>query len=1270
MNYTKAQQDVIDSRNCNLLVSAAAGSGKTAVLVERIIQMVFDNDNPIDIDRLLVVTFTKAAASQMKDKISQAIERMLEVEPDNEYYIKQMNLVGQANILTIDSFCYKIVKEYFHVLSIDPGIRIAEEADLAILQQDILEEVMEEFYGNNEAFAAFSESYSADKNDAAVEDYILKIYNMSESYPYPRLWLEAAKKNLAISTEEDLSDTAYAIRYYEEIHHEAEDIRAEILRCLEDARRPNGPIHYEKALLSDISMCDSIISAKTYGHFSDIAGTKFESLGRAKKGIDYDEMVADHIKTTREKCKKRITKILAAFTLPVGEVIVQYNAQREMLEALVDAVIEFSNRYMQAKLDNGIVGFSDVEHFALNVVCDGLDENGNPNASTIGKEISEQFEEILIDEYQDSNYLQEDILKCVSGKGSGNNNIFMVGDVKQSIYGFRMARPDLFIHKYDTYSEDESAPERKIILKKNFRSRENVLNAINYIFYQIMKRELGGIEYTEKEALAPGKDYPEYDGDEVELLIGESKEADYMTTSENGKENEPEEEHLDDEYIDVGAMELEASMTAARIRELMGSDGGRRYEVYDDKLECMRPVEYRDIVILFRSPKSYQPIFSEILMGNNIPIKLQNENGYFDTVEIRGLLCLLRVIDNPYNDVEFTGLLRGYFGGFSNDELALFSIAKREYCSKGNYCRYMYEFIELIADDPDAYKSYFDVDNIASKQYENMSKKCHELICLVRDFQNKKMQLSISELLENIYYGTGYYYYIEAMPEGIVRCRNLSLFLGETRRFEKDGYRSLFSFLRFVNRLSEKGIALGGDPALESAENVVRIMSIHKSKGLEFPVVFLSGLGKRFNLQDAREPIIIHSDYYIGARYVDPVRRCGNDTFIHKVLGTLTELDNLSEELRILYVALTRAKEKLIMTGVTPDVVSLIQKYKSVALQEGSSPGFGAIRGAISYLELIVAAFIRNKVFRDAMLKVPKRYNKKGEIISGEYDIIHSLDTPKFRLKVNTYDYKTLVVSHVENGVEITNMRFDKMEHFIHTPAEHIDELKAHLEWRYADEEITKQKSKLSVTEIQRRYELLEGQTGEESDGKEYDVEYKKIIPRFASKDRVMTASEKGTWFHKVMERIDIVRMTDRDSIGEMLEELYEAEMLPEDTRTFITVDKLYSFAQTSLADRMRKAALDNRLWKERKFVIGVPVNDDAPEIIVQGIIDAYFEENGELVLLDYKTDNIKSGQEKMLAERYKTQLNYYKRTLEQLKGIPVKEMYLYSFALDKEIEL
>lgn len=1279
MQWTSDQKKIIEAKNCNLLVSAAAGSGKTAVLVERIIQMVTDAENPIDINELLVVTFTKAAASQMKDKIRRAMETIIEKHPENQHIQKQLHLLNQANILTIDSFCYKVVKEHFYDIGMDPNIRIGEMGELALLRDEVMKSVIEKYYKENPGFAEFSEAFCGDKSDESLEVYIKTVYDVSSSFPRPELWIEQAKKDLCITSEQEFMSLSYVMHYFNELKNTACRIKDQILEALNIARGIDGPFYMEKALLSDVTLLDDIINSKTYTNYHELTKEKFTNIGRGKDGT-YDKELAEKVKNIRNHYKDDVKNLLKVFQVPIDQVLEQMKEQSKMLIALLDATEEFRSEFLAQKLEKNILEFSDVEHFALQILCKGYDKDGQPVPSRIGSELSEEFYEIMIDEYQDSNYLQEAILRCVSKVPYHHNNIFMVGDVKQSIYSFRMARPDLFMEKYHTYKGDESADNRKLLLKNNFRSRKNVLEGINYIFYQIMGADLGGIDYTGEEALVPSRQFEGYEEDCVELLMGESKNFDIQMAESGSSQGAlyvaQKDETLDENLEDIGKKELEATMIANRIDSLFGKNGENVYQVTDDDTGKMRDVSYRDIVILLRAPSGFGDVFSEILMNRGIPVRIQNETGYLDTVEIHQILSLLRAVDNPYNEVELVASLRGFFGKFTEEDLTKMILKKRELEAVREVKLHIYDFMgEMVSRsglDADFFKQW-------SLQDKALYEKCRAYTDLFDEITEKIQYMSISQVIQWLFYQKDYYYYVQALPQGAERIRNLDLFMDEVLHFEQSNCQGLFDFLRYIDEIIEKKISLGGDPSMDCDEDVVRIMSIHKSKGLEFPVVFVAGMGKQFNLRDTKERLIVHSDYYLGAKYVNTKKRCGNDSFSRQVFASLMKTESIAEELRIFYVALTRAKEKLIMTGVVPDIPKLIHRYDSIAGVTEEKLGFAYVRSANSYMDLVVAAMIRNRVFHDAMEQVRPRYDEKNEtFITADYECNTFFQKTEFDFKVRINDYYQIAVQHVLGQKEDDDFRKNQIRIWKKGDNVRKAEYEKALSYKYPNLKMTMQKSKLSVTEIKRMYEL--------SDDVEVirwnrPLEQKQRIPipEFMKGKNDLPAALKGTYIHKIMELLDFKGVQSKDDIIGFYEENISKRFPEIKAEEILPIVKIQHFLSSDLGMRMKAADEKGKLHKEQRFVVGVPVEKIYPTdepvtqkdtVVVQGIVDVYFEEGDAFVLVDYKTDRLMPGEEDMLVKRYYTQMQYYKDTLEQLTGKTVKETYLYSFSLDKEIRI
>lgn len=1279
MKWTMDQQKIIDSRNCNLLVSAAAGSGKTAVLVERIIQMISDENYPIDIDELLVVTFTKAAASQMKDKIRSAVEKLMEEKPDNCHFQNQLHLLNQANILTIDSFCYKVVKEHFYALGIDPCVRVGEVGELALLKKEVMNDVIEKHYQDDLDFIAFSESFCGDKTDEKLAQLINNVYEISGSFPCPESWIEDAKNELSISSEEMFMKLDYVKHYCDEVRNVVVQIKKRVLEMLEAARGIDGPKYMEKALLSDVALVDDLISAKNYTMYHEISKRRFANIGRGKDGT-YDKDIADVIRKCRDGYKEDIKKLLKAFVLPIDKVLFQMNEQSKMLEALLNVTQEFREAYLSKKLEKNILEFSDVEHFALDILCDGYNENGQPIPSRIGKEMSDRFYEVMIDEYQDSNFLQEAILNCVSRVSKGQENIFMVGDVKQSIYSFRMARPDLFMEKYHTYEESTIASNRKLLLKNNFRSRENVLQGINYIFDQIMGSDLGGIDYTEEEALVPSRDFPVYDKDEIELLIGEGKNFDEPVhdkdKTEEGVLLAKKQENLDDNLEDIGKKELEATIIANRIDGLMGKRGAAIHQVMDDNTGAMRDVTYKDIVILLRAPSGYSDIFYEILMNHGIPVRIQNEIGYLDTVEIHQILSLLRTLDNPYNEIELVASLRGYFGRFTDQDLAELTVIKKHLEQQKQEQLYLFEVLKQLAqkNQTDICREIPSIRSDGDRLYM----KCGSFLALLGELREKNHYMSISQLVQWIYYHRNYYYYVQAMPKGKERIRNMDLFMAEILHYEQSACHGLFEFLQYIDEIIANKISLGGDPSLDCDDDVVRIMSIHKSKGLEFPVVFVAGMGKQFNLKDTKEALIVHSDYHLGARYVNPNKRCGNDSFARQSFAALMRTESIAEELRIFYVALTRAKEKLIMSGVVSDIPKLIHRFEPIGKIKNIKIGFSNVHNTNSYMEFVVAALIRNKSFYNSMKLVQPRFDlKKEETVTANYECNYFMERPSFDLKVSVFDYQKIAIDHLKINTEEDMIRNIRVKEWENLYDEREKDYEKNLSFSYKNEMLTTQKAKLSVTEMKRIYEIREaGDTNHKIENKDG---FDKIpIPEFMMKKPVLTSAQKGTYVHKAMELFDFKTIDSREKIAEWMECVNREKRIDVDVKKILTVDNICCLTESEIGKRIIRADYTGRLFKERKFVIGVPVSKLLEHnesetvhdqlIVVQGIIDLYFEENDNIILVDYKTDSVKEGMEIQLVRRYRTQMQYYKDTLEQLLGKTVSETYIYSFALNKAI--
>lgn len=1250
MPWTREQQSAIDIRGKSILVSAAAGSGKTAVLVERIINRVLDKENPVDIDEFLVVTFTKAAAAQMRDKISERLWSELEKAPDNEHLMKQTVLINRADITTIDSFCLRIVKEYFSVLDIDADFNIGDRGETELLKADVLEDLFEEKYNcENEderaEFCRLVNIFGGDRNDSGLKELILKIHTLASSYPMPEKWLEEAKSALEINDREALENTLWMKALFEY----AKKVISEALLMAKEAEMLTnavcGPYKNAEISKSDIELMEGLADVKCYEELSKaVKNISWQRL-KSCKGDDFDETLVNRYVKIRGDYKKLIKKLDICKT-PCEEIVSQLNSMGEYLIPLIEITEDFSFRYMEEKKQKHIVEFADVEHMAYRLVCGGIEKSKDGHGretehvipTEIGREIGERYREIYIDEYQDSNYLQEYILTAVSGIAREENNLFMVGDVKQSIYKFRMARPDLFIGKYNTFSPydvEGGADEVKLELKNNFRSRAVVLDAVNYFFYQLMGADMGGIDYTRDVALVPSREFEDAAG------LNISRSTELMLACVTDKERTED----DDEAQEESKQEQEAVMIANRIEELVNSD--RPLYVYDEKISGYRKAGYGDIVILLRSVAGYGDIIYNTLTAQGIPAYIDDPHGYFEATEIRVVMSLLAVIDNSRQDIPLSAALLSPIAGLNENELALICAYAEKNLDRKN----------ILYD-----KCIYYAENVS----DSVADKLNTFFEMVDKFKEEKVTLSISQLILKVYNITGYYYYAAAMPAGKRRKSNLDMLVDKARRFENGAYKGLFNFLRYVDKLKVNEVEFGEAGKQGENEDVVRIMTMHRSKGLEYPVVFVSGLGRRFNTNDVRRNIQLHSDYYISSKLMDMKKRYRKNSVMREAVILLARQESFAEEQRILYVAMTRAKEKLIITGYIKDYEDFVEGLD------------------IGYEKTLLPYSIRNseKGFLSWILAAMKRY---------DYYMEQGLTKAVIETRLVSPDML------VEKKIKEETDRGISMEEFVANAMllgenEAYKKYKESFDYVYPYEPLTKIKSKMPISEIKKMKAF---------DGESYDVdasieewqedvcnqkkvhkpekEYKseetcKPDKYDAGPEKSLTGAERGTIIHKFMELLDFAALGNGDYINDIrnsLKRLVEAKVFTEEEKNAVNETKINNMLKSDLGQRMIAAAKCGRLKKEQQFSIGIPVkeiykNVDSDDIvIVQGIIDAFFYEDDGIVLMDYKTDR---ADETELVGRYHAQLTYYALTLNRLTGLKVKEKLIYSFHLNKTI--
>ena len=1204
VKWTEEQQKVIDLRDRNILVSAAAGSGKTAVLVERIIQRLTEEEHPVDVDRLLIVTFTEAAAAEMKERIGAAIEKKLQERPGDARLEQQATLVHSAAITTIHSFCLSVIRDHFHVIGIDPGFRIAEEGELKLLQQDVLDEMLEECYAEGtEDFLDFVERFGAGRNDRKIEGLILKLYEYSRSYPQPEKWLDSCVEAYELP-EASADGGTLGQRAAVRVRRRAEDISRVLRHALKICEEPDGPYMYADMLESDLEGIERLGNTAEFRSQYDIVhGFVWKRLS-GKKDDTVSPDKKETVKKLREQAKKLVKDLQETyFYASCEEWIQDMKLAGPSMRTLVSLVKKFSDLFSEKKRSRNMIDFSDMEQFALAILT--VEQDGKLIPSPAAGEYQDRFEEVMIDEYQDSNLVQETILTSVSRMSRGGYNVFMVGDVKQSIYSFRLSRPELFMEKYDTYSLADSEKQR-IDLHKNFRSRPEVLDSVNYIFRQIMGRDLGGIEYDDSAALYVGADFPALPENVEEAGFSDRTELLLLDKADTGDED---------------ARRAEARMIARRIRELM-----RTGQVIDRETGGYRRVQYRDIVILTRSIKGWAEDFSSVLAEEGIPAYSVSREGYFETYEVSVLLDYLKILDNARQDLPLAAVLTSPFGNLTTEEMAEIRIT----------------FPNLMFYEAAA--AYAAGENGEKEPDKTLRKKLARFYEQTAYFRKKVPYTPVHELLTEIIEDTGYGLSVETMPGGAQRMANVEMLVEKASAFEGTSYKGLFNFVRYIGQLKKYDVDYGEAGIMDEQSDTVRIMSIHKSKGLEFPVVFTSGMGKRFNMQDAKGSVILHPEWGVGLDYIDLERRTKKQVFLKKMIREESLLETLAEEMRILYVAMTRAKEKLIMTGCA-DMDGLASA--------GGDMGVFRVEGARSYLDWVLPAVMEGA-------------DQESVNAAGKAEVKVKEKAP---VEVRIFSGADLAPGLAEERAE--ELALDVLEHW-DTSGVYVPELRTRLEeqmdYVYPYEETGRMKLKFTVSELKKRSVLAE-EAGQEM---YEEPEVVPLLPGFLREEETLTGASRGSAYHKLLELLDFTVDYDDASLTRAIENLRSRGRLTREMAECIRHEDILRFLRCVSGQRMSRAARCKALFKEQPFVLGIDASEIYPQdqsgekILVQGIIDVYFGESDGLVVLDYKTDKVRNAGE--LKEKYHAQLDYYARALTQLTGKPVKEKIIYSFTLGEEI--
>lgn len=1186
MSWTRAQEDAVKARECNLLVAAAAGSGKTAVLVERIIQLILQDG--VDIDRMLIVTFTQAAAGELRERISQALQAELESSPEEKRELRrQLKLLQQASISTIHAFCTDVLRRYFYLAEIDPGFRIADGMESDLLKLETLEDVFETAYERETpGFLQLVEAFGSSKSDQPLQELVLRAYEFAQCKPYPQQWLQAGASAFNL-TREEFGDCVWVRGLLEQLSipvQAADDLLQEALQL---CRRPGGPAVYADVLRDDIKMLEELRQTISQGDiaavYSGFNRISYGRLPRVGPGVDAD--LKEQAKDRRDEAKNLIRQVSGEYLFKEPEgLLTDLNEIYPLMEEFCALVMEFDREYQRRKGDKSLLDFNDLEHYALTVLS-------HPEAADSYRQ---KYQHIFVDEYQDSNEVQETLINCIKQ----NHNLFLVGDIKQSIYRFRLADPGLFIQKLEQFKAEAGELNRRIDLSINFRSREEILNGVNYIFRHIMSPYLGEIEYGSRASLYPGVKTPDTSAEVIELCLIDKNRAD----------NE------EDELMAAGDAEIEARVAAGKIKELLGRP------IYDPKGEEFRPMEYRDMVVLMRSTRNWINAFWEVFAAEGIPVYADLGSGYFEAGEITVVLNLLRLIDNRRQDIPLLSVMRSPIGRFTLEEMIQIRVQSQT----------------------DSY--YEAMENYLRENDTDISAKLQGFIQNLNRWRQESRYLPMDEFIWKILHETGYFHYVGAMPGGRQRQANLKALLDRARQFQDTSIKGLFNFIRYIDKIQARSGDMGVARILGENENLVRIMSIHRSKGLEFPVVIVAGLGKQFNMSDSSAGILLHKDLGLGPRYVNPELRSYHETIARICIKNKLNRENLSEEMRILYVACTRPQHKLILLGSLRDLAGRARKWS-----QALSP-FNLARGKnqLDWLGPVLMRHPDGNVLR--------------ELAGVFWDPEELSDDP------SRWQIELLKRSDADNpdagAADILTGLQEQVEK--HEPGKVRELIVQRLNWQYPYQAAERIPSKVSVSLIQ------EGKSQPGLMGLHLPAALDR--PRFVEGVKPLSPAQKGSIMHFVMQHLDFTRVENEKAIDKQVEAMVAREILLPDEAAAVDSAKIMRFFFTPLGQRILKAGeveretAFNQLRQAADIMESVAASEE--KLLVQGVIDLFFYEGPEIVLVDFKTDYIDRKNREKLIVYYRPQLQLYKEALETIQGAKVKESYLYFFGIDEAVLL
>ncbi|MCM2985720.1 helicase-exonuclease AddAB subunit AddA [Bacillus safensis] len=1224
--WTDDQWEAIVSEGQDILVAAAAGSGKTAVLVERLIRKMTRPEDPVDVDRLLVVTFTNASAAEMKHRITEALEKELAKNPGSLHMRRQLSLMNRANISTLHSFCLQVLRTFYYEIDLDPGFRLADQTEGELLGDEVLDELFEDEYkAGKPAFFELVDRYTSDRHDLDLQWLVKRIYEFSRSHPSPEQWMRAFLSLYDV----DAQTKVEQLPFYPYIKEDLSLVFRSCLELLERAlalsKEPGGPAPRAENFIDDLEQINELIRhqddfEKLYELLPNI---NFKRL-KTCKGDEYDPVLLEKATDARNQAKKQLEKLKDEYFMrSPAQHLNSLAEMKPVIETLVELVIQFGQRFERAKQEKSIVDFSDLEHYCLRILAE-QDAEGNLIETEAAKYYQQQFEEVLVDEYQDTNLVQETILRLVSkGEHAAEGNLFMVGDVKQSIYRFRLAEPMLFLNKYKQFTPDGKETGKRIDLNKNFRSRSDVLDSTNFLFKQLMGETVGEIDYDEQAELKLGASYPESEDTTTEMLLVHLDQQEAET---------------DEEREELETVQLEARVIAKKIRELVEQP----FQVYDAKQQMTRNLQYRDIVILLRS-MPWAPQMMEELKKQGIPVYANLSSGYFEATEVSVILSLLKVIDNPYQDIPLAAVLRSPIVHLDENEMALIRTSDK----KGTYY--------------DAVKAFMSVTH----SDHPTCKKLERFFRLLRKWRDFSMNHSVAELIWEVYRDTQYLDYVGGMPGGKQRQANLRALYDRAKQYEKAAFRGLFRFLRFIERMQERGDDLGAAKTFSETEDVVRMMTIHSSKGLEFPVVFTAGLGRNFNMMDLNQSYLLDKELGFGSKYIHPELRISYATLPLVAMKKKMRKELLSEELRVLYVALTRAKEKLFLVGSVKNQVKALSKWQNAATGEDwLLPDFERYQSK-TYLDFIGPALIRHQAMSSILEETGDVVLSHPSAFTISFTQASDLLKEDMSLEKKQQDE---VVQALMEGLPVEKY------------GDADEKVAERLSWRYPYLAASQVGTKQSVSEIKRMKEIQDEYSVPSSLRKDRATMYDR--PAFMKK-KTLTAAEQGTAMHTVMQHIALPsdEPFDEIRIHQLLDSLQQRDLLTDEQVQSIDQEGIAAFFSTSIGQKLRKA---DWVKREVSFSMVLPVKEvyshidaEGEPVLIQGMIDCLFETDGKLYLLDYKTDRVQGrytdGLEAavpILKKRYETQIALYAKAVERLTNRKLEEKILYFFDGNLEISL